>query len=395
MEISSFIDLFCGIGGFHQAIKRIFPSATCVLASDINKNSAKVYEKNYNVKPEGDVRKIDESSIKSFDILCAGFPCQSFSNAGKKKSFNDTRGTLFHEIIRIARHNKPKFMFLENVKHILKIDNGSVFKTIVQSIEEIGYDVSHCVVSPHQLGVPQQRERVIFVCVRNDISEVDFDISDLLKDSLHQDIDVDRIFEENVDEKYSCPPDIRRALDAWDEIIQHVEVGEKLSPTIMCNEFYKNYTPEEFRNLSQWRQDYITKNKRLYDKYQSFWDTWYVKHKDIMTRREVYAKLEWQVGKKKENDSIWDYFIQVRQSGMRIKKTKYFPTLVAMVQTPIYGKKKRYITPRECARLQSFPDDFILDENDKNAYKQFGNAVNVDVIHLVMKKTMEFYGFTE
>jgi len=101
--------------------------------------------------------------------------------------------------------------------------------------------------------------------------------------------------------------------------------------------------------------------------------------------------LEWQVGNKKENDSIWNYFIQMRQSGIRVKKTNYFPTLVAIVQIPIYGKEKRYITPRECARLQSFPDSFKIHKNDKTAYKQFGNAVNVDVISYIIDLTLRTY----
>ena len=109
------------------------------------------------------------------------------------------------------------------------------------------------------------------------------------------------------------------------------------------------------------------------------------------TKREVYCKLEWQVGLKKENDSIFNHFIQVRQSGIRVKKAKYFPTLVAIVQTPIYGKEKRYITPRECARLQSFPDDFIMHTSDNIAYKQFGNAVNVDVVHHAISLTLSQY----
>ena len=107
----------------------------------------------------------------------------------------------------------------------------------------------------------------------------------------------------------------------------------------------------------------------------------------------MYGKLEWQVGKKVKDDSIFNHFIQIRQSGIRVKKAKYFPTLVAIVQTPIYAKEKRYITPRECARLQSFPDNFILHENDQTAYKQFGNAVNVDVVHFVISKTLKGYNY--
>ena len=175
-------------------------------------------------------------------------------------------------------------------------------------------------------------------------------------------------------------------------MIKKFDVNEKISPTIMINEHYNNHTQEEFNNYAGWRKDYITKNRPIIEKYKDEWDPWYEKHKDILQKREIYGKLEWQVGKIKPNDSIFNYFIQIRQSGIRVKKAQYFPTLVAIVQVPIYGKEKRYITPRECARLQSFPDDFILDENDKKAYKQFGNSVNVENVHTVIKATLDHYG---
>ena len=176
-------------------------------------------------------------------------------------------------------------------------------------------------------------------------------------------------------------------------MIKSFDVDEKISPTIMINEHYNNHTEENFDNYAPWRKDYINKNKPLIQKYKDKWDPWYEKHKTILQRREIYGKLEWQVGKIKENDSIFNYFIQIRQSGIRIKKAKYFPTLVAITQKPIYGKEKRYITPRESARLQSFPEDFRLHEDDKQAYKQFGNAVNVDNAYTVINETLKHYNF--
>ena len=176
-------------------------------------------------------------------------------------------------------------------------------------------------------------------------------------------------------------------------MVNKFNIDENLSPTILCNEFQKEYTEEQMKELPSWKQEYITKNKPIYQKYKEFWDSWLIEHKGILTKKEIYGKLEWQAGRKKEDDSIFNHFIQLRQSGIRVKKGKYFPTLVAIVQTPIYAKEKRYITPRECARLQSFPDSFILNENDKIAYKQFGNAVNVEVIHFVMSNTLKAYNF--
>lgn len=387
-----FIDLFCGIGGFHQALSKY--NSECVLACDIDDKCREVYQLNYGIKPEKNIKDINEKNIPDFDVLCAGFPCQSFSNGGKKKSLNDSRGTLFEDILRIASEKKPKFMFLENVKHIKKIDNGNTFDHIIKRINETGYYVNNkdtiFELSPHNLGIPQQRERVIFVCIRNDI----YDSNKIIDFKLpNKKINLDKIIEKNTNltNKYKIPKDIENILNIWDEMIQVFDVNETLSPTILCNEFYKNYTDEELNNLPLWKKDYIKKNKPLYEKYKKHWDKWYNNNKEIIQKKEINGKLEWQAGKKKENDTIWNYFIQFRQSGIRVKKTNYFPTLVAIVQTPIYAKEKRYITPRECARLQSFPEDFIMHSNDNIAYKQFGNAVNVDVISYIIDLVFSEY----
>jgi DNA (cytosine-5)-methyltransferase 1 len=315
--------------------------------------------------------------------------CQSFSNAGLKGCLKDKRGTLFEDILRIASAKKPSFMFLENVKHIKKIDNGNAFKHILNRINQTGYSVNHFELSPHQLGIPQHRERVIFVCIREDIYDnnrvINLDISDPIQ------IDLSSVIETSVDDKYNIDSEVMLVLEAWDEIIQEFDVGQSLSPTILCHEFYRSYTDGEFRKLPTWKQEYIAKNRPLYEKYKDKWDRWYDKYRHILEKKEIYGKLEWQTGKKKDNDSIWNYFIQLRQSGIRVKKADYFPTLVAIVQTPIYAKEKRYITPRECARLQSFPDDFKIHKNDSVAYKQFGNAVNVAVVQHVINKTLTAY----
>jgi DNA (cytosine-5)-methyltransferase 1 len=387
-----FIDLFCGIGGFHQALNR-FPNTKCVFACDIDEKCREVYETNYKLKPEKDITKINISQIPAFDILCGGFPCQSFSNSGKKKGLDDSRGNLFEYILNIAREKKPSFLFLENVKHILKIDNGKVFAHIISRINESGYYVGKNTIfelSPHQLGIPQQRERIIFVCIRQDLYDEKKQIP-LSPPSIP--INLQKILETDPVQiqKYKISREVEDVLVAWNEIIQIMEVNENLSPTILCHEFHRTYSPEEFQVLPDWKKDYILKNRPLYEKYREKWDVWYSKHREILQKKEIYGKLEWQVGKTKTDESIFNHFIQLRQSGIRVKKGVYFPTLVAIVQTPIYAKEKRHITPRECARLQSFPDSFIMPANDHVAYKQFGNAVNVDVVHYVMEKTFATY----
>lgn len=304
--------------------------------------------------------------------------------------FDDKRGILFDEIIRIANVKTPKFMFLENVKHILKVGDKKVIQYIKEKLDENNYHLQLFEISPHHYGIPQQRERVYFVCVRKDVyNGLDIALPPKIKSFKLEDF-LDK--KDKVDPKYFVDGDVLRCLNAWEEMIKIFPPGEKISPVIMINEHYNGHTQEEFDNYAEWRKGYITANKPLIAKYKPHWDTWYEKHKDILQRREIYGKLEWQAGNIKENDSIFNYFIQMRQSGIRVKRANYFPTLVAISQTPIYGKEKRYITPRECARLQSFNEEFSIDEVDKNAYKQFGNSVNVNIVHMVINATLEHYG---
>lgn len=382
-----YIDLFCGIGGFHQALNKL--GAECILACDIDKDCRVVYNDNYGIEPVCDIKDINEKIMPDFDILCGGFPCQSFSNGGKKKCFEDARGLLFDEIIRIAKEKKPRFMFLENVKHILKVSNGEVIKYIMKKIADIGYTLQLFQISPHQFGIPQQRERVYFVCIRNDI----YNKKDIQLPKMKNSYDFKKFLDDKniIDEKYFIKGDILNVLEAWDEIIKNFQVGEKISPTILINDFYKKYTEQEFNNFPHWKKDYMIKNKPLIEKYNSIFESWYNKHSNILQKREIYGKLEWQTGAIKENDSIFNHFIQIRQSGIRVKKSHYFPTLVAISQIPIYGLEKRYITPRECARLQSFPETFKISKDDKKTYKQMGNSVNVDNVFTVISSTLNHY----
>jgi DNA (cytosine-5)-methyltransferase 1 len=382
-----FIDLFCGIGGFHQAMNKI--GGSCVLACDIDKNCREVYQNNYGLTPVSNIKDINEKTMANFDILCAGFPCQAFSNGGNKKCFGDERGLLFDEIIRIAKEKKPKFMFLENVKHILKVSNGEVIQYIKNKIDNIGYMLQLFEISPHNYGIPQQRERIYFVCIRKDI----YNGKNIELPKYVGPLDFNRFLDkkEDIHEKYFIKGDVLNVLNAWEKMVNQFQVGEKISPTIMINDAYVNYSEFEFNSLPTWKQDYITKNKPLLEKYNDEFLNWYSEYSSLLQKREIYGKLEWQTGPIKSNDSIFNHFIQIRQSGIRVKKSQYFPTLVAICQIPIYGKEKRYITPRECARLQSFPESFILSPDDKISYKQLGNSVNVDNVYTVISSTLKKY----
>lgn len=163
-----FIDLFCGIGGFHEATKKFGNHFECVFASDIDEHSKIMYEKNHHIKPFGDITKIKSSEIPDFDILFGGFPCQAFSAAGKKKGFEDVRGTLFFEIARILKDKNPEKFILENVENLKHHDKGNTFKTIITILEELNYKTSFNVLNAIDFGVPQNRKRMIIVGQKND-----------------------------------------------------------------------------------------------------------------------------------------------------------------------------------------------------------------------------------
>ncbi len=190
-----FIDLFCGIGGFHIAFSSF--GAKCVFASDIDDQAKKVYEKNFKTKVFGDITKISPKDIPQHDIICAGFPCQAFSISGKKNGFKDEkgRGELYKSVVNIARFHKPKFIFLENVKNLETHDNGNTLNTIVNSFNEIGYTTFYKVLNASDYGIPQARKRIYFICIRNDLNIKKFDFPDplnkkiSLKDVLEKGID--------------------------------------------------------------------------------------------------------------------------------------------------------------------------------------------------------------
>ena len=164
MEKFKFIDLFCGIGGFHQAMADL--GGECVYASDIDADCRKTYERNYGIKPDGDITKVETKDIPAHDVLCGGFPCQAFSKAGKRLGFEDpTKGTLFFDIMRIANYHHPKYMLLENVRNLASHDEGNTWRVIHDSIVKAGYNVidEPVIFSPHYIGVPQHRERVYIV----------------------------------------------------------------------------------------------------------------------------------------------------------------------------------------------------------------------------------------
>ncbi len=161
MSDLKYIDLFCGIGGFHAAANAL--GMQCVLASDIDASCRAVYERNYNLLPVGDIREVRSEDIPDFDVLFGGFPCQPFSIMGDREGFVDDRGTLFFEISRILRDRKPSFFILENVKQLTSHDGGKTLKHILGTLRNIGYVVDYRILNALDFGLPQKRERVLIV----------------------------------------------------------------------------------------------------------------------------------------------------------------------------------------------------------------------------------------
>lgn len=199
-----FIDLFAGIGGFRVAFGE--HGAKCVFSSEWDKHAANTYEANFSHKPEGDITKIHEEDIPRHHLICAGFPCQAFSISGKRDGFNDTRGTLFFDIARIAKKHRPEVLVLENVKNLVGHDGGKTLKKILQVLDEIGYATYHEILNASFYGVAQSRERVYFVCFRKDLNIDHYSFPEPTMET----ISLNDILEKNVDESQYCisRPDI-------------------------------------------------------------------------------------------------------------------------------------------------------------------------------------------
>ena len=188
----TYIDLFAGIGGFHQAAD--FLGGKCLFASEIDSEAKKAYEANYGLKPHGDITKIKVADIPDHDVLLAGFPCQPFSIIGNRLGFDDIRGTLFFEIARILEAKLPSMFILENVKQLSGHDKGKTLQTILQTLRKLGYKVDWTILNALDFGLPQKRERTIIVGFLDNDVEFSFpkgNGSGKLEDVLENDDDVD------------------------------------------------------------------------------------------------------------------------------------------------------------------------------------------------------------
>lgn len=400
-----FVDLFAGIGGFHQAMEEL--GGKCVCASEIDPNCQETYKLNFpNTNIIGDINEYIDK-LPEFDVLCGGFPCQPFSKAGKQEGFEDkTRGNLFYKIMEILQyHPECKFVILENVKNLA--DNTENWKIIQDELKKQNFYVTDkpIILSPHQFGIPQIRERVYILGIRKDIRDIEKlpngyihleDLGELFNaDDICKDGDAFKILETNVSDDYNISEQQENTLNMWLEF-KGITNYESLGVPVWVEYFGHNLSDEEYKNfvdhkgkkfseMPKWKQRFVEKNRNFYKKHKVQLDLWISKY-NVQSLPLGMRKLEWNCG---TNKDLKQTIIQFRQSGVRIKKNNYFPALVAINNTPIvYDKEKnkyRKITPREAANLQSFKEGFKLDDNPY-IYKQLGNAVNVEIIRKLAEK---------
>lgn len=409
-----FIDLFCGIGGFHQAMKQL--GGECVFACDISLQCRDVYKSNFCPNDEftvyGDIRKaINNNVIPRFDVLCGGFPCQTFSKAGLQNGFDvvekdngekDERGQLFYRIIDIlSEHPECKYIVLENVRNLAdKEDNWNVVCT---ELKKQGFIITEkpIIESPHHFGIPQVRERVFILGIKKDVLDKRRKLPNgfLTRELLNVDAKLNScpedgncleyILDENVDNSYCVPKEIEELLNIWEEFRENV-VGlaspfwiHKAGIGIYERDKYENDPNIGYQDMPEWKKKLVMKSRVMYENNFDFIDDWIKRH-NMRARHLIHQKFEWNCGN--DCNSIKDGIIQIRQSGVRVKRPNYFPSLVAMKNTPIVWDKQkkhyRYVTPKESAKLQSFDENYIFSDVDAASYRQLGNAVNVELVRM-------------
>ncbi len=270
MSQYEFVDLFAGIGGTRLALER--NGCSCVFSSEIDEDAIKTYEHNFNETPEGDINEIDAAEIPDHDILVGGFPCPSFSIIGKKEGFDSEKGALFFEIERILDQKRPESFLLENVKNLASIGGGDVLDEIIHRLESLGYYVHYEVLNALDFGLPQKRERIIFVGFQENY---DFEFPEGRDETPK----LESVLEENPDPEYEATDYIKeKRSDAVDEddifepAMWHENKGGNISlmphsPALRANASY-NYilvngkrhpTPREMLRLQGFPEDFEVK----------------------------------------------------------------------------------------------------------------------------------------
>ena len=310
-----FIDLFCGLGGFRLALEK--RKAKCVFSADFDKYVCDSYQKNFNDYPLIDISLFDKKKIPDHDILCAGFPCQPFSIAGYRKGFDDTRGTLFFDILSILKNKSPDVFLLENVKGLLSHDDGKTFSTmlnylaskvnnqddIIKSDDNLGYNVFWKIINAQDYNLPQNRQRIFIIGFKNQSINFRFPNSK----------------------------------------VQNLFLSDILD---------KNPVKKDISKLSK---GYIHKYLKNHKKYNEI------------------KNLEYLIA------------YEIRKSRVSFRFDNNSPCLTTKMGTggnnvPYLVNHNRFLTLKECLKLQGFPEDFNLTDSNSHSLRQIGNSVAIPVV---------------
>lgn len=411
----------------------------CVFASELDEQLCDLYALNFPASKgliHGDIRGCKEK-IPAHDILCAGFPCQPFSKSGFRRGFGDeTRGTLFHEIIEILQKHRPPYVLLENVGNFERHDGGNTWRVVRESLGALGYEVrgtehvesgGHGLISPHHFGHPHTRERFFVVASLAALPEDPFPRGDRhcvtqLTNLVQREDELCAVDEAEVkltDQQVRCinhwnallkaiPPEVvLPSFPIWGAEIHARYPFDWKTPHSCSREELLHYlrrrgswskddllgllpsyarTPQA--EFPKWKVDFIRQNRRWLSGVKGYFPRgWVTALKDLPPS---LRKLEWNCQGEEDRD-LWKYVLQFRPSGLRAKRYTSCPALVAMTTTqiPILGPERRFITRVEGLRLQGFPDTHLLPPMRDRAFMALGNAVHVKVAKLIAEAVLK------
>lgn len=438
----TFIDLFAGLGGFHLAMEKL--GGKCVFASELKEDLRILYKENYGIDCFGDINTVDiENDIpKNFDMLCAGFPCQPFSKAGKQQGFNDEkdRGNLFWKIMEILKAKTPEYILLENVQNLQTHDNGNTWEVIRTHLKTL-YDVDCDIISPHNFGIPQHRKRIYIVgrlWDKGGLKDFHFPPHEEKVECNIKQI----ITEDDNSDFMSLREQTRKHLKAWQDFLDLLTKNKIPIPSfpIWAMEWGANYNYEKTPPCRQhkktlegkrgkfgvplqgsfddmflqlpiyaqavmkpneefpdWKKNFIKWNRDFYNAHKDVLDSWLPKIQRSGFENS-HQKFEWNCGiDKNAKPTLEDKIVQFRPSGIRVKLPTYSPALVlTTTQIPIFpwiktpdGKQGRYMTKKEAARLQGMEELKNVPNTISEAFRAFGNAVNVEVVRRVAENLLE------
>jgi DNA (cytosine-5)-methyltransferase 1 len=409
-----FVDLFAGLGGFHLALAEL--GHDCVFACEKEDHLRAIYKTNFGIEPFPDIRAVEPHAIPRHDILCAGFPCQPFSKAGEQEGFEcPTNGDLFDHVMRIVRYHKPRYLLLENVANLREHNEGATWASMEARLSRAGYSVKAQKLSPHRFGIPQIRERLFIVASRRGLEDFAWPAA----------VSASTTIESVLDEKPINPKQLSArvtdCLNVWQRFLKAMPRSVEVpSYPIWTMEFgatypFEHVTPWAERaslgrcrgshgaplrgmgwdealthlpshargktaTFPKWKVRFIQQNRDFYAANRKWIDPWLPA---INRFPSSLQKLEWNCNG--EERDIWKYVIQFRASGVRVKRRTTSPSLIAMTitQVPIIAWQRRYMSPLECARLQSMDALKELPRSEGAVYSALGNAVNVKVVRLV------------